>query len=133
MAGLGAGVTETAVGGLLTLGKGVALDLGDGSLESGVDDGEGGVDLLDETLTSLGSLDVLGGGVELLELTALAGEEDQASLVVLQAGDVVDQRLLGVVGAAVVDGDADGASELLGDTGLLKVAKKREWVSQFVS
>jgi hypothetical protein len=125
VAGLGAGVTETAVGSLLTLGEGVALDLGDGSLDGGVDDGEGSADVLGDTLTGLGGLDLLGGRVELLELTALAGEEDQAGLVVLQAGDVLDKGLLGVVGAAVVNGDADGTGELLGDTGLLNWGKKK--------
>jgi hypothetical protein len=125
VAGLGAGVTETAVSSLLTLGEGVTLDLGDGLGEGGVGDGEGGTDAGGETLTvavgksSLDGLDVLGGGVELLELTALAGEEDQAGLVVLKAGDVGDQRLLRVVGAAVVDGDTDGGGELLGNASLL--------------
>jgi hypothetical protein len=119
VAGLGAGVTETAVSSLLTLGEGVTADLGDGGLKSSVDDGEGSADGLGDTLTGLGGLDLLSGRVELLELTALAGEEDQASLVVLQAGDVVNQGLLGVVGAAVVNRDTDGGSELLGDTGLL--------------
>lgn len=125
MTGLGAGVTETAVGSLLTLGEGVALDLGDGGLDGGVDDGEGSTDVLGDTLTGLGGLDLLSGRVELLELTALAGEEDQASLVVLQAGDVLDKGLLGVVGAAVVNGDTDGTGELLGDTGLLNWGKKK--------
>lgn len=125
VAGLGAGLTETAVSSLLALGKGVALDLGDGGLNGGVDDGEGSADALGDTLTGLGGVDLLGGRVELLELTALAGEEDQAGLVVLQTGDVVNQGLLGVVGAAVVDRDTDGGSELLGDTGLLNWAKKK--------
>lgn len=119
MTGLGAGLTETAVSSLLALGEGVTLDLSDGGLKGGVDDGEGSADVLGDTLTGLGGLDLLGGRVELLELTALAGEEDQAGLVVLQAGDVVNQGLLGVVGAAVVDRDTNGGSELLGDTGLL--------------
>lgn len=125
MAGLGASVTKTAVGSLLTLGKRVTLDLRDGVLLSGVGDGEGGVGAGRVTLTlalgesSLDSVDVLSGGVELLELTALAGEEDQAGLVVLETGNVGDQGLLGVVGTAVVNGDTDGRSELLGDLGLL--------------
>lgn len=125
MAGLGASVTKSAVDGALGLGEIGTLDLGDGVLLSGVGDGEGGVDVGNDTLTlalgkgGLDSLDVLSGGVELLELTALAGEEDQAGLVVLETGNVGDQGLLGVVGAAVVNGDTDGGSELLGDTGLL--------------
>lgn len=124
MAGLSAGVTETAVGSLLTLGEGVAADLGDSGLEGGVDNGEGSADVLGDTLTGLGGCDLLSGRVELLELTALAGEEDQAGLVVLQAGDVVNQGLLGVVGAAVVNRDTNGDSELLGDTGLLNCGEK---------
>ena len=125
MAGLGASVTQAAVDRLLRLGEGVTLDLGDGVLLIGVDDGERSVDASGDTLTlavsesSLDSVDVLSGGVELLELTALAGEEDQAGLVVLETGNVGDQGLLGVVGAAVVNGDTDGRSELLGDAGLL--------------
>lgn len=123
--GLGAGLTQTTVGSLLTLGQSGALDLGDGVLLGGVGDGEGSTNAGGDTLTlavgetGLDSLDLLSGRVELLELTALAGEEDQAGLVVLQAGDVVDQRLLRVVGAAVVDRDTDGGSELLGDASLL--------------
>lgn len=123
--GLGAGVTQTAVGSLLTGGHRVTLDLGDGLGESGVVDGEGSADAGGDALTlavsesGLDGLDVLGGGVQLLELTALAGEEDQAGLVVLEAGDVLDQGLLGVVGAAVVDRDTDGGGELLGDASLL--------------
>lgn len=58
-------------------------------------------------------------------MTALAGEKDQASLVVLEAGDIGDERLLRVVVAAVVNGNTNGRSELLGDTGFLLVAKKR--------
>lgn len=125
VAGLGAGLAQAAVGTLLTLGHGVALDLGDGVVKGGVGDGEGGTDAGGDTLTlavgesSLDGVDLLGGRVKLLELTALAGEEDQAGLVVLEAGDVGNQGLLGVVGATVVDRDTDGGSELLGDTGLL--------------
>lgn len=124
--GLGAGLTQAAVSSLLTLGHGVTLDLGDGLLESGVVDGESSTNAGGETLTlavgesSLDGLDVLGGGVEFLELTALAGEEDQAGLVVLEAGNILDQGLLGVVGAAVVDRDTDGGGELLGDASLLQ-------------
>lgn len=125
VAGLGAGLTQTTVGSLLTLGKSVTLDLGNGVLLGGVGDGEGGTQAGGETLTlalgesGLDSVDLLGGRVELLELTALAGEEDQTGLVVLETGDIVDQRLLGVVGAAVVNGDTDGRGELLGNASLL--------------
>lgn len=123
--GLGASLTQATVGSLLTGGHRVTLDLGDGLGESGVVDGEGSADAGGDALTlavsesGLDGLDVLSGGVELLELTTLAGEEDQAGLVVLETGDVLDQGLLGVVGAAVVDRDTDGAGELLGDASLL--------------
>lgn len=125
MTGLGASITQAAVGTLLTLGHGVTLDLSDGVVGGEVVDGESGLDTGDDTLTlalsegSLDGLDVLGGGVELLELTALAGEEDQAGLVVLEAGNVGDQGLLGVVGTAVVDRDTNGGGELLGNASLL--------------
>lgn len=125
VAGLSAGVTETTVSSLLTLGERVALDLGNGLSSGGVGDGEGGLNTGGDAVTlalsdgGLDGLDFLSGGVELLELTALAGEEDQASLVVLETGDVGNQRLLGVVGAAVVNGDTDGRSKLLGDTSFL--------------
>jgi hypothetical protein len=125
VAGLSAGLTEAAVGSLVTLRESVTLDLSDGLGGGGVGDGEGGVNAGDDAVTlalgngSLGGLDVLGGGVELLELTALAGEEDQASLVVLETGNVGNQGLLRVVGAAVVNRDTDGRSKLLGDTSFL--------------
>ena len=125
VAGLAAGLTQPAVSSLLTLGEVVTLDLGDGLSESGVLDGEGTTDTGGEALglalgeSSLGSVDLLSGRVKLLELTALAGEEDQASLVVLEASNIGDERLLGVVDTAVVNGDTDGASELLGDTSFL--------------
>lgn len=125
VAGLSTRVTELAVSSLLTLGEGVTLDLSDGLLGSGVGDGESSTNVGGDTVTgtvgqgSLDGLDVLGGGVELLELTALAGEEDQASLVVLEAGNVGDQGLLGVVDTAVVNGDTDGGGELLGNASLL--------------
>lgn len=125
VAGIGAGVTELAVDGTLDLGHGVTLDLGDGVAGGETVNGESGLNAGGEALSlalsegSLDGLDVLSGGVELLELTALAGEEDQAGLVVLEAGNIGNQGLLGVVGTAVVDGDTNGRSELLGDAGLL--------------
>jgi hypothetical protein len=126
VAGLAAGFPQPAVCSLLTLGQVVALDLSDGLLGGGVLDGQDGANVggvaLGLALSGEGSLsgvDLLGGRVGLLELTALAGEDDQASLVVLEAGDIGNKGLLGVVGAAVVNGDTNCASELLGDTGLL--------------
>ena len=72
---------------------------------------------MDEVVSALGSLDVLGGGVTLLGLAVAAGEEDEALPVFLEALDVGLEALLGEVLAAGVDRDTDGASELAGDTG----------------
>lgn len=131
VAGLAAGVTQLAVGSLLALGEVGALDLSDGLTLVEVVDGEDGTDAGGVALglalggeSSLGSVDLLGGRVKLLELTALAGEEDQAGLVVLETGDIGDERLLGVVDTAVVNGDTDGTGELLGDTSFLSDSKK---------
>lgn len=65
--GLSAGVTQPPVGSLLALGHGVALDLGDGLLNSRVGDGQDGADTGGDTLTlavgqsGLDGLDLLGG------------------------------------------------------------------------
>lgn len=123
---LTAGIPQPSVSSLLTLGQAVTADLGDGLLGGGVLDGERSANVGSVTLglavggeSSLGGVDLVSGRVELLELTALAGEEDQARLVVLEAVDVGNERLLGVVDTAVVNGDTDGASELGGDTSFL--------------
>lgn len=72
---------------------------------------------MDEVVSALGGLDVLGGGVTLLGLAVAAGEEDEALPVLLEALDVGLEALLGEVLAARVDGDTDGTGELAGDTG----------------
>lgn len=72
----------------------------------------------------LGSSDIVGRCIELLELAALAWEQDQAALVLLQAGDVGGKRFLGDILAAVVDRDADGDGELAGDAGFLNGCKR---------
>lgn len=97
-AGLRAGVTESAVG---VLGGGVVGELAglDGDL---VVDGEGLVGELD-VLTLLGGLDLLSGGLTLLGGLGVAGEEDEALLVSLQALDVGLEGLLAQVLAAGVD------------------------------
>lgn len=69
------------------------------------------------------SLDLLGAGLTLLGGLGVAGEEDKASLVGLQALNVGLEGLLAEVLAAGVDGDTDGASELAGDVGLLELGK----------
>ena len=126
VAGFTAGLAQTAVGSLLTLGQVITLDLSDSLLSSEVLDGKGSIGASGITLSlalsgegSLGSADLFSRRVKLLELTTLAGEEDQAGLVVLETINIGDQRLLGVVDTAVVNGDTDGRSELLGDSGFL--------------
>ena len=68
-----------------------------------------------EVLAGLDGLDFLGLAVELLVLAGLAGEEDQAGLVCLQALDVGSEGFFRDVDTAGVDGDADCGSELAGD------------------
>lgn len=113
MALVGASLAESDVG--TTLGGGghlALLDLLDGKVGgSDGQDGGDGVGLVD--------LGDVGLGVTLLGGVALAGEQDQALLVGLEAGDVDGQRLLAEVLAAEVNGDADGGSLKTGDTGLL--------------
>lgn len=66
-----------------------------------------------------GGLGEVGGRVAVLGLAGLAGEQDQALLVGLQAGDVGGEALLGQVLAAAVDGNADRLGEAAGDASLL--------------
>lgn len=124
--GLTAGLPQPSESSLLTLGQAVTLDLSDGLLGGEVLDGESSANVGGVALSlalggegSLGGVDIVSGRVELLELTALAGEEDQTGLVVLETVDVGDERLLGVVDTAVVNGDTDGTGELGGDTSFL--------------
>lgn len=131
MTGVATGVPQPPVSSFLTLGQAVTLDLGDGLLGESVLDREGSADVSGVALGlalrgegGLGGVDLLSRRVELLELTALAGEEDETGLVVLKAVDVGDERLLGVVDTAVVNGDTDGAGELGGDTSFLNNSKK---------
>ena len=67
----------------------------------------------------LGSLDLLLGSVAVLLRLELAWEENKTLLVLLQAGDVGGERLIGKVLAARVDGDTDGWRKLAWDTSLL--------------
>lgn len=92
------------------------LDLGDGLVDA--DEGEsgaGGRNALG------GGLEVLLGGVALLGLVALLGEQNQAGGVSLEALDVGGERLLGQVLAAGIDGDTNGRGVLAGDTGSLQI------------
>lgn len=68
----------------------------------------------------LGSIDLILGCVAVLWGLGVAGEEDEALLVGLQALDVGGEGLLGQVGAARVDGDSDGRRKLAWDTSLLR-------------
>lgn len=114
MTGVAAGDTEGTVGTALNLGGDVALlDLLDGEVGRG--NGEGGGEVG-------GAVDLgdVGLGVTLLGGVGLAGEQDQALLVSLEAGDVDGQGLLREVLAAGVDGDTDGRSLEAGDTSFLQ-------------
>lgn len=109
---LGSGVAQLAVGTTLDragLLAGLDLEdaLGDGGREGG-GNGRDGLGVLDGVLavTSLG-------------LASLAGEDNETLLVGLEAGDVEGERLLAEVLAARVDGNTDGRSVKLGDTGSL--------------
>lgn len=84
-----------------------------------MDDGEGGGGVGDGAGDGL---ELVVGGVALLGLVALLGEEDQALLVGLEALDVGGQGLLGDVLAAGVDGDTDGGGVLAGDASGLEGA-----------
>lgn len=70
----------------------------------------------------LGSLDLLLGSVAVLLRLELAWEENKTLLVLLQAGDVGGERLIGKVLAARVDGDTDGWRKLAWDTSLLFIS-----------
>ena len=100
-----AGLPQSRVGTTLDGGGQVALlDLSDALGEGS--DGEGDADVGD-------------GGAEILGLSALAGEDDQALLVGLETGDIGGEGLFAQVLAAVVDGDTDRRGVETGDTGLL--------------
>jgi hypothetical protein len=64
------------------------------------------------------------GRVALLGLARLAGEDDQAGLVRLQALNVDRLALLAQVPATVVDDDAEPERLLAGDAGLLELPKR---------
>lgn len=68
-------------------------------------------------------LDLLGAGLALLGCLEVAGEEDEALLVGLQALNVDLEGLLAEVLATGVDGDTDGARKLAGDVGLLELGE----------
>lgn len=131
IASLATGFPQPPVCSLFALGQIIPLDVGDGVFERSVLDGEGSANVDGVALGlalsgegGLGGLDLFSARVELLELAALAGEEDEASLVVLQTSNIGDERLLGVVDTAVINGDTDGRGELLGDTSFLYDLKR---------
>lgn len=100
---------STTLDGLGQLGL---LDLGNGRGDGG--NGEGSARREDGVLNGL---EVLLGGVGLLGLVGLLGEEDEAGGVSLQALNVGSEGLLGEVLAAGIDRDADGRGVLAGDAG----------------
>lgn len=120
--GVTSGVSEFPVSGLLALWKIGLLDLADGPITG--DDGEQRIDILGGVglallESNLSLLDLLGCGVELLELSTTAGEQDKTGLESLQTGNVGSEGLGAGIGTAVVDGNADGWSKLAGNTSLL--------------
>lgn len=83
-------------------------------------DSESRVDLGDGLGGAVGDgLDVGLGRIQLLVLTGLSGEEDEACLVGLQSGNVGGEGLLRVVRSSVVNRNTDGGSELSWDTSFL--------------
>jgi len=66
---------------------------------------------------------ILLAGIFFLVLAELAGEEDQAGTVSLEAGDVHGEGLDGEILSAGVNGDTDSGSELAGDTSFLQFSK----------
>ncbi|KAI9151571.1 Rap1 GTPase-GDP dissociation stimulator 1-A [Paramyrothecium foliicola] len=109
-----AGLAQLDVGtALYFLGHVTLLDLLEGDVGGG--DGESGGD--EGGLLDLGEV---GLGVALLGGVGLAGQQDQALLVGLEAGDVEGERLLAEVLAAVVDRDANGGGNAAGDASLLQ-------------
>jgi hypothetical protein len=64
----------------------------------------------------------VGLGLTLLGGVGPAGEDNQALLVGLEAGDVGGKGLLALVLTAGVDRDTDGGSELAGDASLLQLS-----------
>ena len=71
-------------------------------------------------------LKLLSGGVvdkTLAWLVLLSGEKDELAAVGLETGGVQHELLVAGGGAAVVNGDANGAGEGLGDLGLLELGE----------
>jgi len=109
--GNGAGLAVLLEGGvvLLLLSDLASLLLGPnlGNGEKGTGQLNGGVDISSLSITRLG-------------LASLAGEDNQLSLVSLEALNVQLEGLLRLVAATVVNGDTDGESLLAADTSSLK-------------
>lgn len=119
--GIGPRLAESTVSTTLDrLGEVALLDLAE----------TGGNSLLDaksgtDGLGGLAGLLVL-GGVGSLDLVGLAGEDDQASLVGLEALDVGGEALLGEVLTAGIDGNTDGGGIELGNASSLNGEKKSQ-------
>lgn len=96
------------------LGQIALANLLDGGVD--VDDGQ---TLLEAGHSLLGTSNLLLGRVTLLLLSGLAGEEDQAGTVLLEAGNVGGERFVGEVLAAGVNSDTDRGRKLAGDASFL--------------
>lgn len=123
--GVRPGTSQLGVRILLALGQVARGDLLEAVLQAdtGVNR-EGGSDLGRGLRRVLSHLDILRRAVEFLVLAGFPGEEDQAGLVGLEAGDVEGKSLLRGRLAARVDGNTDGGCELAGDAGFLCVGRK---------
>lgn len=100
--------------------------LGDSGELNGLDGLDEGHDGAGDLVGGGGRLELLSGGVAdltLLGLVVTAGEQDKLALVLGETSGVHLELLLAGGGAAVVDGDANGASELGGDASLLEFSE----------
>jgi hypothetical protein len=70
------------------------------------------------------------GGITVLGLASLAGEDDQLSLVGLEALNIELKRFLRLVAATVINGDTDCEGLLAVDTGLLQFSSQYTKISK---
>lgn len=96
------------------LGDIALLDLAEAGSDN-ILEAEGALDALCSLAAALAS-----GGIGLLGLVVALGEDNQASLVGLEALDVGGKALLGKVLAAGIDGDTDGGGIEPGDASSLQ-------------
>jgi len=108
---VGAGFPQRLIGGEL------GLILGDLTWRFSLDHFTKRNDLLRRQLR--GNVHLFLGGITLMRLGKLLGEEDQFGSVLLQTLNVLLKRLDALVTATVVDGDANGPGEVLVESGSL--------------